>query len=110
MGISYASTRRFNASKNRADGLHRVGGRIHADDRVSTAVEQSFECGQKNSADVVGRVIGLHADAQHSTLSHGIAAAGDVADLGGREHQILVAHQLGYGGGDFRDDGFLQRL
>ena len=105
---------RFNQAiqshKNRTDCLHRVGGRIHANDCVSATVEKSFKCSQKNSADVVSRVIGLHADSQHATLSHRIAAACDVANLGGSEHQILVAHQLGDRGGDFRNDGLLQRL
>src|SRR4029077_4043573 len=77
--------------ENRADCFDRVGGGIHTDDCVSAAIEKSLEGRQKDSADVVGRVIGLHADAQHSLLSHGIAAAGDVADLGGCQHQILVA-------------------
>ena len=39
-----------------------------------------------------------------------VAAAGDVADLGRRPDQVLVAHQLGHGGGDFRRDGPLQAL
>src|SRR3984893_17942431 len=96
--------------ENRADCFDRVGGGIHTDDCVSTAVEKSLECRQKNAADVVSRVIGLHADAEHSTLSHGIAAVCDVADFGGCQHEIFVAHQLGYRGGDFWDDGLLKRL
>src|SRR5271165_2609481 len=96
--------------QDRTDGLHRVGGWIHSDDCVSAAVKQSFESSEKNSADVVGGMIGLRADAQYSALSHRVAAAGHVADLGGGQHQILVAHQLGYGGGYFGDDGLLQRL
>ena len=55
-------------------------------------------------------MIWLNADAKHSALSHGVTAACDVADPGGCEHQIFVAHQLGYGGGDFRDDRLLQGL
>ncbi len=86
------------------DCCHGVCRRIHADDRVSTAVEQSFKRREKDASDVVGWVIGLHADAEHPTLAHGISAACDVANPGGREHEILVAHQLGYRGGDFRDD------
>ena len=92
------------------DCCHGVRRRIHPNDRVSTAVEQSFECREKDASDIVGRVIGLDADTQHSTLAHGVAAACDVANPGAREHQILVAHQLGHCGDDFRDDGALNPL
>src|ERR1700746_999516 len=50
-------------------------------------------------------MIGLHTDSQDAALSHGVAAAGYISDLGGRQHEVLVAHQFGYGGGNFRDDG-----
>ena len=96
--------------KNRTDCLHGVGGGIHPDDCVSAPVKQSLECGQKDSANVVGRMIGLDADAQYSTLSHRIAATSDIADFCSGEHQILVAHQFGYSGGNFRDDGPMQLL
>src|SRR5713101_2324645 len=82
--------------KNRADCFHRVRGRIYADNCVSTPVKQSFERSQKDSADVVGGVIGLYADAQDSTVSHRIAATRDIANLGDR-------------GGDFSNDGLLKR-
>ncbi len=49
-------------------------------------------------------MIRLHADAQHAALAHGIAAARDVADLCGGEHQVLVAHDFRGGRGHFRND------
>src|SRR5580693_4483946 len=96
--------------QDRADCFHRIGSWVHADDGVSAAVEQAFESREKNSAEVIGGMIGLSADAEHSTLTHGIAAAGDVADLSSRKDEVLVAHEFGHGGGDFGDDGFLQGM
>src|SRR5580700_11186812 len=55
-------------------------------------------------------MIGLRANAKHSALAHGVATARDVANSRGREHQIFVAHQLGYCGGDFRYDRTLKLL
>jgi hypothetical protein len=96
--------------ENRADGLDGVGGGIYADDCVSAAVEQTFEGGQENSSDVIGRMVGLGADAEDAAFSHGIAAAGDVSYFGGGEDEVFVAHELGNGGGNFGDDGVLDRL
>src|ERR1700692_4596216 len=96
--------------KNRTDCGHRVRGWIHTNDRVSTPVQQSLKRSQNDTADVVSRMIWLHPDAQYSALSHGVATACNVANPGGCEYQILVAHQLGYRGGDFRDDGALKLL
>src|SRR5208283_2190595 len=62
------------------------------------------------ASDVVGRVIGLQADAQHSAFSHGVAATGNIANSGRGEHQIFVAHQLCYRSCDFRNDGSLNLL
>ena len=61
-----------------------------------------------DSAQIVCRVIRLDANPQHAGLAHGVAAARDVAESGGRQHQILVAHDLGNGGCNLRDDGPLQ--
>ena len=55
--------------------------------RPSTADEQ-------DAGEVVGRVVGLDADAEHAALAHRVAAARDVADLARGEDQVLVAHQL----------------
>src|SRR6267154_2451541 len=98
------------SQKNCADSSHRVRGRIHTNDRVSTSVEQSLKRGQNDTANVVSRVIWLYADAQCSPLSHRVATARDVANPGRSKHQILVAHQLGCGCGDFRDDSALKLL
>src|SRR5437868_772126 len=91
-------------AQNSADGLDRISGGIHSDDGIAAPVKQALKSCQQYAADVIGWMIGLDADAQHSALAHGIAATSDVADLGSRENQILVAHDLGRGRGNFRDD------
>ena len=40
-------------------------------------------------------MVGLDADAEDAALAHRVAAARDVANAAGGQHQILVAHQLG---------------
>src|SRR4029077_13899053 len=47
-------------------------------------------------------MIGLHADSQDAPLSHSVAAECYISDLSRRQHEVLVAHQFGYGGGNFR--------
>ena len=69
--------------------------RIDADHGVAAAVQQAIDGGQENAAEIVGGVIRLHADAEDAALAHRVAAARDVADLARRQHEILVAHQLG---------------
>ena len=54
-------------------------------------------------------MVRLQPHAQHAALAHRVAAARDVANLRRRQHQVLVAHQLGHGGGDLRRDGPAQR-
>src|SRR5208282_1295186 len=96
--------------KNRGNCRHRVRRRIHANDGVSATVEQSLEHRQKDASDVICWVIGLEANTQHFAFSHRVAAAGNVANPGGGEDEILVAHQFGYCGRDLRDDGPLNLL
>ena len=55
-------------------------------------------------------MIGLHADAEHAALAHGVAAARDVANFGRGKNQVLVAHDFGDGGGNLGSDGPLQTL
>ena len=79
------------------DGAHGFDGirrGIHADHRVAASVKQTLKGGQENSAHVVDRMIRLHADAEHSALAHGVAAARDIADFRCGQHQVLVAHDL----------------
>ena len=86
-----------------ADDLDRFGGRVDADDRVAAAVEQAVGGREQDAAQVVAGVVGLDPDAQHPALAHRVAAAGDHADLAGGENQVFVAHQLGGGRGDLRN-------
>src|SRR6516164_4975154 len=93
-----------------ADSLNRIGSRIYANHCISTSVEKPFEGRQQNSANVVGRMVGLNADAQHSALTHRVTAPRHIADFGTRQYQIFVAHDLGNGGCYLRDDGPLDSL
>ncbi len=95
--------------EDRRDRLDRVGGGIHTDDGVAAAVEQAFERGEENAADVVEGMIRLDANAEDAALAHRIAAARDVADARGGEDEILVAHDFCGGGRDFGDQRALGR-
>ncbi len=94
--------------EDRRDGFDGIGGGIHADDGVAAAVEQAFEGGEEDAADVVDGMIRLDADAENAALAHRVAAAGDIADFRRGEDEILVAHDFGDGGGDFGNDGALE--
>ena len=85
-------------------GVDRFDGRVDADHRVTAAEQQPVDSRQQNAAQVVGRMVWLKPHAQHAALAQRVAAAGDVANLAGHEHEILVAHQFGRGRGDFGHD------
>ena len=95
--------------QNRANRFHRIRRGIHADDGVAASIQQSFKRGQQDAADIVHRMIRLHANPQHAALAHGVAAARHVANPRRGQHQILVAHNFRHGGGDFGNDGALDR-
>ena len=94
--------------QNRPDRFHRIGGRIHPDDRIAASEQQTIQAGKQDAADVIRRMIGLEANSQHAPLSHGVAAAGDHPYPGSGQHQVFIAHQLGNGGGHLRSDGPVQ--
>ena len=94
--------------ENRGDGVDGIGGGIDADDGVAAAIEQALERGEKDAADIVDGMIRLDADAEDAALAHRVAATGDVADSGGGEDQILVAHDFRGSGRDFGNDGALK--
>ena len=94
--------------ENRAHALHCFGRGIHADDGIATAIKQAVKCGEQNSRYIVCRMVGLQANAQDAALAHGVAAMGDHANLVRGQHQVFVAHELGYSGGNFRRDGPVQ--
>src|SRR6516162_5622462 len=50
-------------------------------------------------------MVRLNADAQYPGFTHGIAAPRHISDFGPSQYQIFVTHDLGHGGGYFRDDG-----
>ena len=62
VGIASASIRRSSAAQDRRDGLDRLGRRIDADHRVAAAEQQAVDGRQQDAAEVVGRVVRLHAD------------------------------------------------
>ena len=95
--------------QNRANRFHRIGRGIYADHRVAASIEQAFKRGEQDASDIVHRMIRLHPNAQNAALAHGVAATRDVANARRGQHQILVAHNLRHGCGDFRNDGALNR-
>ena len=84
----------FERAQDSCDNLDGIRGRIHSDDGVSATVQQAVEGSQQNAAHVVRRMVWLQANAENAALAHGVPATRDVANLGCRKHQILVAHQL----------------
>ena len=62
-----------------------VGGDIYASGLVAA---------DRVPGDVVGRMVGLRANRQHTPLSQGVAAASHIPDLRGSEHQIFIAHDF----------------
>ena len=94
VGTSSASMRRSSAAEDRGDDLDRFRRRVHADHGVAAAEEQAVDGRQQDAAEVVARVVRLHADAEHAALAQRVAAACHDADLARGQHQILVAHQL----------------
>jgi hypothetical protein len=93
------------------DGIHcfdRIRRRIHADNSVAAAIEKPFECGEKNSANVIHRVIRLNSNAQHAALAHCVPATRHISNLRSSKDQVLVAHDLGNGRRDFGENGPLK--
>src|SRR6267378_510094 len=89
------------AVEDRADCLYRIRGGVHTDHRVATSIKQPLKCSEQDSTDIVGGMIGLDANAQHSALAYGIPAARYVPDLRRGQNQIFVAHDLGHGRDNF---------
>ncbi len=63
----------------------------------------------EDAREVVGRVVRLHADAEHAALAHRVAAPRHVANLRGGVDEVLVPHQLRDRRGDLGRDRPLQR-
>ena len=55
-------------------------------------------------------MVWLQANAENAAVTHSVSATRDVAKLGCREHQILVAHQLRDGCRHLRRDAPLEGL
>src|ERR1700676_482578 len=79
----------------------RIRRRIYSDDRVSASVEQAVKRGQQNACNVIGWMIGLQANREYAGFAEGVSTTRNVSYFVSREHQILVAHQLCYGGRHF---------
>ncbi len=91
-------------SSRRDAGGEAVGGGVDADDGVAAAVEQAVEHGGGDAAQIVGGMVGLEADGEAAGQAEGVAEAGDDAALLRGEDQVLIAHELGDGGGHLRRD------
>jgi len=72
--------------------------------------EQAVERGEQDAADVIGGVVRLQANRENAALAESVAATRDVANFGGGEDEVLVAHEFGCGCGHFRSDGPLERF
>ena len=90
--------------QNPADRFHGLGRRVHTDDGVPAPKQQAINRGQQNPAEIVGRMIGLHPNAQDAGLAHGIPTARDITDFTGGHNQVFIAHQLGDRRCDLRDN------
>src|SRR5690242_14559204 len=84
--------------ENCADAFYRLSRRIYTNDGIATTIEQAVEGREQDSRCIVRRMVGLQANAEHAALAHGVAAARNYANLVSAQHQIFVAHQLGYSG------------
>ena len=69
---------------------------------VAATKRQSLDGGEQNAAHVVRGMIRLRACRQYTTLSQGVTQPRNVADPGGHQHQIAIAHELANGGSDLR--------
>src|SRR5260370_6115686 len=71
--------------KDAGHRLDRIGGWIDADDRVAASEEQAIHGGKENTAQIIGGMIRLQADAENAALAHGVSAASDIADFARRQ-------------------------
>ena len=81
-----------------------VGGRVDPDHGVAAPVEQAVEDGGQDDLAVVRRVVRLEADGQRAGEADRVAETGHDPDLARRQDQVLVAHDLGDGGGHLRSE------
>ena len=81
-----------------------VARRVDADDGIAAAEHQSVDDGGGDAALVIGRVIGLQADGHAPLEADRVAKPRHHLDLARGEDEVLVAHDLGCGGGHFRRD------
>jgi hypothetical protein len=63
-------------------------------------VQQPVERGDEHAVDGVGRVVGLDAAAEDAAPAHRVAQPRDRAQRRRADDEVLVAHELGDGGGD----------
>ena len=78
-----------------------VGSRIDADHRIARAMGEPVEHGRGYAPGVVGGVVGLQPGRQPAAQPDRIAERGDNMAFARDGDQVLVAHQLGNGGGHF---------
>src|SRR5205807_1975265 len=71
---------------------------------VAAAVEKAVEDRGGDGFGVVGGVVGLEARGEAASQAERVAEPGDDANLGRRQDQVLVTHDLRYGGGHFGRD------
>ena len=71
-----------------------VGGRVDAEHGVAVAVEQAVENAGGDAGRIVGRMVGLQPGRHPPAQAHGVAEAGDHADLLRHQDQVLHTHDL----------------
>ena len=75
VGTPRASISRSRPRRMTPHGLDRIGRRVDADDRVAAAEEQAVEGGEQDAAEIVGRMVRLHADAENARFAQRVPAA-----------------------------------
>ncbi len=83
-------------------GLDVVGGRVDADDRVASAVEQPVDDRGGHPARVVGRMVGLQAGREPPRQADGGTEGRRHPAFARHDDKILEAHQLRDGGDHLR--------
>src|SRR5438445_4790008 len=58
----------FESAQYGTHGLNRIGGRIHTDHCVATSIKRAFKGGKQDSANIISRMVRLHADSQYPRL------------------------------------------
>ena len=68
-------------AQDRGDAGNGIGCGIDTDNGVPATIKQAVKRREQNPANVIGRMVGLQANAENTAFAHGVSASRDVADL-----------------------------